>query len=179
LAAGVGSRWTQGAGVVKALHPFRQAGRAPSHFHRSASGQESPHRPFCGQDVPHIFSTSYLTHEPLQSYLAAENNYGYEGEILLSPGRSIGLRMVPTVRDLRFAWEEMPQQVLDERAQKVRQSLHSALIEWARSAGEASDYTDNLPASACIPSATGMRFPTCCATACCAICSTNARSCNI
>jgi hypothetical protein len=28
MAAGVGSRWTQGAGVVKALHPFcRIAGR--------------------------------------------------------------------------------------------------------------------------------------------------------
>jgi hypothetical protein len=42
-------------------------------------------------------------------------------------------------------WEEMPQQVLDEQQQKVRDSLRQALIEWARHAGEASDYTDNLP----------------------------------
>ena len=48
-------------------------------------------------------------------------------------------------RDLRFAWEEVPQQVLDERAQLVRESQHSALIAWAREAGEGSDYTDNLP----------------------------------
>ena len=41
---------------------------------------------------------------------------------------AIGLRMVPTVRDLRFAWEEMPQQLLDEQAQKMRHSLHAALI---------------------------------------------------
>ena len=53
--------------------------------------------------------------------------------------------MIPMERDLRFAWEEMPQQMLDEQAQKVRESLHAALIQWARSAGEGSDYTDNLP----------------------------------
>ncbi len=53
--------------------------------------------------------------------------------------------MVPMARDLRFAWEEMPQQVLDERAQKVRDSLRTALIEWAKRAGEGTDYTDNLP----------------------------------
>ena len=53
--------------------------------------------------------------------------------------------MVPMERDLRFAWEEMPQQVLDEQAQKVRESLHAALIGWAQQAGEGGDYTDNLP----------------------------------
>jgi hypothetical protein len=35
--------------------------------------------------------------------------------------------------------------LLDEQAQKVRDSLREALIGWAQSAGEASDYTDNLP----------------------------------
>jgi len=49
------------------------------------------------------------------------------------------------VRDLRFAWEEMPQQILDEQKQKVRDSLRSALMQWAQGMGEASDYTDNLP----------------------------------
>ena len=53
--------------------------------------------------------------------------------------------MVPTERDLRFAWEEMPQQMLDEQQQKVRDSLRHALIGWATGTGEASDYTDNLP----------------------------------
>jgi hypothetical protein len=52
---------------------------------------------------------------------------------------------VPTARDLRFAWEEMPQQLLDEQAQKVRESLHAALIHWAQQTGEGSDYTDNAP----------------------------------
>ena len=57
----------------------------------------------------------------------------------------MGLRMIPTVSDLRFAWEEMPQQVLDEQQQKMRDSVRSALLNWARSTGEATDYTDNLP----------------------------------
>ena len=48
-------------------------------------------------------------------------------------------------RDLRFAWEEMPQQMLDEQAQKVRESLHATLIAWARQMGEGANYTDNLP----------------------------------
>jgi hypothetical protein len=39
----------------------------------------------------------------------------------------------------------MPQQRLDEQQQKVRDSLRAALLDWARSAGEAADYTDNLP----------------------------------
>ena len=33
--------------------------------------------------------------------------------------------MIPMVRDLRFAWEEMPQQMLDEQQQKVRDSLRA------------------------------------------------------
>ena len=49
------------------------------------------------------------------------------------------------VRDLRFAWEEMPQKQLDEQKQKMIESVHAALMNWARGMGEGSDYTDNLP----------------------------------
>jgi hypothetical protein len=49
------------------------------------------------------------------------------------------------VRDLHFAWEETAQQSLDEQKEKMRDSVRMALTEWARSAGEGSDYTDNLP----------------------------------
>ncbi len=35
--------------------------------------------------------------------------------------------------------------MLDEQAQKVRDSLRATLIGWARQMGEGSDYTDNLP----------------------------------
>jgi hypothetical protein len=145
LAAGVGSRWTQGAGVVKALHPFaRLAGKHRTFLEVHLAKSRRIGR-LCGTPLPHIFTTSYLTQGPLEAYLAAENNYRYPGPLLLSTGRSIGLRMVPMVRDLRFQWEEMPQQQLDIQAQKMRASGHAALMGWARETGEASDYTDNLP----------------------------------
>ncbi len=95
--------------------------------------------------LPHIVTTSYLTHDAIEQHLAREGNYHYPGSLLLSSGRIIGLRMVPMERDLRFAWEETPQQMLDEQAQKVREGLHAALIKWAAQAGEGSNYTDNLP----------------------------------
>ncbi len=145
LAAGAGSRWTQGAGVVKALHPFcKLAGRHRTFMETHLAKSRRVSRQ-AGTPIPHIFTTSYLTHAPTEEFLARQNHYGYEGPLFLSPGKSVGLRMIPTVRDLRFVWEEMPQQILDEQQQKVRDSLRHALINWARSAGEASDYTDNLP----------------------------------
>jgi hypothetical protein len=145
LAAGAGSRWTQGAGVVKALHPFcKLAGRhrtfAETHLARSRKVSREASTP-----IPHVFTTSYLTHSPIEEFLSRHKNYSYEGSVLLSRGKSVGLRMIPTARDLRFMWQEMPQQILDEQQQKVRDSLRHALINWARSAGEASDYTDNVP----------------------------------
>ncbi len=145
LAAGAGSRWTQGAGVVKALHPFCKLGGRHRTFIETHLAKSRRVSRLTGTWLPHIFTTSYLSHEPTQKFLARQNNYGYQGPLLFSPGKSIGLRLVPTVRDLRFAWEEMPQQLLDEQQQKVRESLHAALINWAHSAGEASDYTDNVP----------------------------------
>ena len=145
LAAGAGSRWTQGAGVVKALHPFCKLGgrhRTFIELHLAKSRRVARR---VGMALPHVFTTSYLTHTPTEQFLAAHENYDYEGPLLLSRGRSVGLRLVPTERDLRFLWEETPQQILDEQQQKVRESLRQALINWARVAGETSDYTDNLP----------------------------------
>jgi hypothetical protein len=145
LAAGAGSRWTQGAGVVKALHPFCKLNGRHRTFIETHLAKSRRISRIAGRNIPHIFTTSYLTHAPIENYLRGLNNYDYPGDVLLSPGRSVGLRMVPTVHDLQFAWEEMPQQLLDEQQQKVRESLRASLILWARSAGEASDYTDNLP----------------------------------
>jgi UDP-N-acetylglucosamine pyrophosphorylase len=145
LAAGAGSRWTQGAGVVKALHPFcRLAGRHRTFLEVHLAKSRRVAR-LAGGVIPHLVTTSYLTHEPIERWLTAHNRYGYEGPLVLSPGSSVGLRLVPTERDLRFLWEETPQKLLDEQQQKMRESLHAALINWAKSAGEASDYTDNLP----------------------------------
>ncbi len=144
LSAGAGSRWTQGAGVVKTLHPFHRFGGRYRNFlevHLAKSRRVSR---ACGVAVPHVVTTSYLTHDPIRQAIDASDRYGYEGPLLTSQGRSVGLRMVPMPRDLRFAWEEMQQQMLDEQAQKVLQSLRGALIGWAE-ASPGEDYTDNLP----------------------------------
>jgi len=145
LAAGAGSRWTKGAGTVKALNPFcRIGGKHRSFIETHLAKSRRTMRQF-STAIPHLVSTGYLTHDAIKEFLEGENNYGYEGDVFLSPGSAVGLRLVPTVRDLRFAWIEMPQQILDEQAQKVLESLQTSLMEWAQRSGEASDYTDNLP----------------------------------
>jgi hypothetical protein len=145
FAGGVGSRWTKGAGVVKAINPFCRLGGKHRSFievHLARSRRTSR---LCGTALPHVITTSYLTHDAIQAHLRTQRNYDYPGPLLISPGRSIGLRFVPMERDLRFAWEELPQQMLDEQAQKVRDSLRATLIAWARHMGEGASYTDNVP----------------------------------
>lgn len=142
LSAGVGSRWTQGAGVVKALNPFcRMNGRFRSFLdvHLAKSRQTAQ---TYGIAPSHAVTTGYLTDLPIRRYVREQVK---AGSVYVSRGASVGLRMVPTVRDLQFAWEEMPQQILDEQQEKMRTSVRAALMNWARSAGEATDYTDNLP----------------------------------
>lgn len=145
LAAGIGSRWTEGAGVVKGLHPFcKLGGRHRSFIETHLAKSRKVGRDF-GVYPPHVITCSYLTHEPILSYLKGVNNYGFEGTVVVSKGKYIGLRMIPMERDLRFAWEEVAEQILDERAQKMKESTRDALANWARAAGEGSDYRDNLP----------------------------------
>jgi hypothetical protein len=145
LAGGAGSRWTKGAGVVKAINPFVKLDGRYRNFIEIHLAKSRRIGRLAGAPLTHIVTTSYLTHEPIAAYLQQESCYDYPGKLLLSPGRSIGLRLIPMARDLRFAWEEMPQQMLDEQAQKMRESLHAALIGWAEQEGEGNDYTDNIP----------------------------------
>jgi hypothetical protein len=143
LAAGVGSRWTQGAGVVKAINPFCRLGGGHRSFLEVHLAKTRATGRAAGRPVPHVVTTSHLTHDQIATALARMS--AGDVPVTLSPGRAVGLRLVPMARDLRFAWEETAHQVLDEQKQKVRDSLHAALIAWAEAAGEGSDYTDNLP----------------------------------
>jgi hypothetical protein len=159
LAGGAGSRWTRGAGVVKALHPFcRFQGKYRNFIEiHLAKGRRTAAR--FGAEVPIVVSTSYLTHEPIERFLKSRQGDGYSALAATSPGRSVGLRMVPMPRDLRFAWEEMPQQILDVQVQKVRESLHASLIGWAEAAGGGSDYTDNVPLQCLHPTGHWFELP--------------------
>ena len=145
LAGGMGSRWTSGAGVVKALSPFVvMAGRHRSfiEIHLAKSGRVAQDY---GQAPPHLISTSFLTHQPVARHKERSANFGYGGPVFLSPGRSLGQRLVPMVRDLVFLWEETAQETLDAQKQKVREAVRQALMNWARTVGEGSDYADNIP----------------------------------
>ena len=152
LAAGVGSRWTQGAGCAKAIHPFCSLGGKHRSFlevHLAKSRRISKDHGV-SDAIPHVFTTSHMTESAIQEYLSQVNSHEYS-DCHTSHGKSIGLRMIPTVRDLRFAWEEQASQRLDEQAQKVKESLEAALIGWAESNGEAADYCDNVPSQCLCP----------------------------
>ena len=144
LAAGVGSRWTSGAGVVKALNPFCCLGGKHRSFvdiHLAKNRRVSSN---VGTSIPHVLTTSWMTDEAISSYIESLPKDS-DTPIYISKGQSIGLRMIPMVRDLTFLWNEQSHQRLDEQAEKVRDSIHTALIGWAESNGEGSDYTDNSP----------------------------------
>jgi UDP-N-acetylglucosamine pyrophosphorylase len=147
LAGGAGSRWTKGAGVVKSLNPFIGfAGKHRNFVEIHLAKTEKTNADY-NTSLQHIFTTSYLTQKPIAGFL--EPYILQKKRIVVSQGKVIGLRLIPTERDLRFMWEEMPQQLLDEQAQKMQQSLRAALINWAKTNGEGEDYRDNLP-SQCI-----------------------------
>ncbi len=151
LAAGVGSRWTQGAGVCKALHPFHKfAGRHRSFIEVHLAKNRFTTQRYGGV-LPHVITTSYLTEFAIRQAMETTDQFGFKGPVYVSSGRSVGLRMVPMVRDLQFLWEETAQQLLDAQQQKVRDSGRSALIQWARTCGEGSDYTDNVPSQCMHP----------------------------
>lgn len=149
LAGGVGSRWTKGAGVVKSLNPYARLGGKHRNFLETHLAKTRASETACSGKIQHVFTTSYLTHHAISSFIEKGEISNESKDIYLSQGKIVGLRLHPTERDLRFLWEEMPQQMLDEQSQKVKTSLHSALINWAKTAGEAEDYRDNLP-SQCI-----------------------------
>ncbi len=144
-AGGIGSRWTKGAGVVKALNPFSKLNGGHKSFIEIHLAKSNKTSRLYGEKIQHVFTTSYLTHNPIENKLKISNNYNYSGSIYVSQGRFIGLRMIPMKRDLRYLWEELPQQLLDEQAQKVLESLRGALLKWVENMSQGSDYTDNLP----------------------------------
>ncbi len=146
LAAGVGSRWTKGAGVIKAINPFV----VMEGLHRSFLDIHLAKNRKTAEEydtvVPHVIATSYLTNEPIRNQLFLSNVFGNRRSAYVSAGRSLGQRFVPMARDLRFIWEEMPQEALDENKQKVRDAVRQTMIGWAKDKGEGTDYTDNIAA---------------------------------
>ena len=145
LAAGLGTRWTTGAGVVKAVNPFVEMAGAHRSFLEIHLAKTRKTQEAFGVEIPHVVTTSYLTHSAIERHLGRTRNYGHEGPVYLSRGQSIGQRLIPMTRDLEFLWSEAAHETLDENKQKVREASRRAILEWARSKDEGSDYTDNVP----------------------------------
>ncbi|MBI5674994.1 MAG: UTP--glucose-1-phosphate uridylyltransferase [Nitrospirae bacterium] len=143
FAGGLGSRWTDGAAVVKPINPFlNMNGRFRTfidiHLAKSRKTGE-----LSGHNIQHVFTTSYLTHEAISNYLARSGHFNYNGKIYISPGKSIGHRVYPMGRDLKFYMEEELQQRQSENIQKVQDDIRRALIEWTKKRGEGEDYSEN------------------------------------
>lgn len=145
LAGGAGTRWSRGAGVSKALHPFaRLEGKHRSFLEvHLAKARRTSMR--SGASVPVVLTTSHLTDSSVRSALDTNARLDYDGPLFVSTTPDVGLRLIPTLEDLRFAFEEEPRQRLDAQAEKVLKSVHDAQLAWAAAQGPGSDYTDNRP----------------------------------
>ena len=86
LAGGAGSRWSQGAGVVKALNPFARLGGSHRSFIEIHLAKSRRSGRLCGMPLPHIVTTSYLTHGAMSEALGDGDDCGHGGPLLLSPG---------------------------------------------------------------------------------------------
>ncbi|RUL89384.1 UTP--glucose-1-phosphate uridylyltransferase [Tautonia sociabilis] len=145
LAGGVGSRWTTGAGVVKAINPFVMLDGQHRSFLEIHLAKTRLAMRDSGVTIPHVVTTSYLTHSAIERTLERTGNYGHDGPVFLSRGQSIAQRLIPMARDLTFLWEEQAHETLDENKQKVREAARRAILGWAKAKGEGSDYVDNVP----------------------------------
>ena len=147
LAGGVGSRWSHGAGNVKALYAFHALGGHDRSFIEVHLAKTRAVAQACGTPLPHIIATSFLTHEPLDRHLARHNLFGYEGPVVLSRGCSVGWRLVPPVRELLYAWSQGMAAPPDAATRAYRQQM----VAWARQSGGASDYSENTPLQCLYP----------------------------
>lgn len=143
FAGGMGSRWTSGGAVVKPINPFINIEGKYRTFIELHLAKSRKTGELSGNRIPHVFTTSYLTHNAITEYLDIFDYFGYREGLYLSPAKSIGRRVYPMARDLRFFWKEQLQQKLDENVQKVQDDIHNALIEWATLKGEGEDYDEN------------------------------------
>jgi len=143
FAGGLGSRWTDGAAIVKPVNPFLEIEGRYRTFIEIHLAKSRKTEKLSGHKIQHVFTTSYLTHEAVLSYLKRFDYFDFKRHIYLSPGKSIGHRVYPMERDLRFYMEEELQQKQNENIQKVQDDIRKALIEWTKKRGEGEDYSEN------------------------------------
>ncbi len=154
LAGGLGSRWSGGSGVVKALSPFtRLQGRWRSFLELHLLKRKAVARSW-GSAPQLVVTSSHMTHAPLVADLERQAALAPElvdDGVSVSRGMGVMRRVVPMERDLHCWFSERPRARLDEQAEKARADCERAWIRWARSTGEGGAYTDNEPSQALAP----------------------------
>jgi hypothetical protein len=143
LAGGAGSRWTQGAGVVKALNPFCKLGGAPQ-LHRGPPGQEPPHRPAAGAPLPARF------HHQLPDPRADRARWPRRATTATRAAAPVARAAASACAGADGARPAL--RLGGDAAATARRAGAEGAREPARradrlgpAAGEGSDYTDNLP----------------------------------
>ena len=143
FAGGLGSRWTDGAAVVKAINPFIKIKKKHRTFIEIHIAKSRETGTLSGHRIPHVFTTSYLTHDAIANFLDRFNYFDYKNHIYLSPAKSIGRRVYPLEKDLKFYWETHLHQKADKNMQKVLDEAHKVLINWTKKRGQGEDYSEN------------------------------------
>lgn len=76
LAGGVGSRWTKGAGAVKSLNHYSKLSGKHRSFIETHLAKNRKLATTIGRKIPHVFTTSYLTHNAIHEFLDYKNGFG-------------------------------------------------------------------------------------------------------
>ena len=171
LAGGVGSRWTKGAGTVKALNPFCRLGGRHRSFIETHLAHSRRTSGLCGTALPHVITTSYLTHQAIAAHLEAVGNYGYSGPLLLSPGALHRAALRSHGKGLALCLGgDAPADAGRAGAEGSRKPARYADRLGPADGRGVELYAITCPCSACTRWATGTKCPICCATARCCDC---------
>ena len=168
LAGGVGSRWSGGGGVVKALHPFTELPSLGSSQTSSLTPSMTPswhsflsvHLTQAQRiaeayacSMPLVFTTSFLTDGPVgralqgstcQNILDASSDIEHGATVFRSLCMTVAQRLVPHPRDLRSWLQQQAMSCLDEQAEKARRDRDAAWLAWAEEHEGPSPYQDNV-----------------------------------
>ena len=143
---------------------------------RAAASAALPARP-----LPHIFTTSYLTHDADRATSCSRaDNYGYAGPLLpLARAQSIGLRTGPDgARPALRLGGDAAAAARRAAAEGPRQPARRADRLGATAPARAATTPTTCRCSACTRSATGTKCPNLLRTACWRACWPSAPSCN-
>ena len=174
-----GRRWTQGAGVVKALHPFCKLGGRHRTFlevHLAKSRRIARALRHCPCPTSSPPATSPTSRS--RRFLEAHGQLRLRGPLVLSRGQSH--RPAPRPHAARPALRlggNAPADARRTAAESPRQPARRAASAGRAAPARPPTTPTTCRSSACIRSATGTRSPICSATARSPLCWRNARSC--